>query len=86
MPSDSQEIADLKIEVARLTSLVDNLYKHLGIGQLAASAMDQTDPAIIDAIHGGNKIMAIKLWRERTGVGLKEAKDAVEELARSIGY
>jgi ribosomal protein L7/L12 len=29
------------------------------------------------------KIQAIKLVRERTGIGLKEAKDAVEELERT---
>ncbi len=86
MASDSQDIADLKIEVARLTTLVDNLYKHLGIGQLAATALDQPAPEIVDAIQRGNKIVAIKLWRERTGVGLAEAKNAVEDLARSLGY
>jgi ribosomal protein L7/L12 len=30
----------------------------------------------------GNKIEAIKLYREATGVGLKEAKDAVEAIER----
>jgi ribosomal protein L7/L12 len=86
MPSDAEEIATLKVEVARLTTLVDMLYKHLGIGQLGAAALDQPDPAVVDAIQRGNKIMAIKLWRERTGVGLAEAKNAVESLARSLGY
>jgi ribosomal protein L7/L12 len=33
-------------------------------------------------IERGNKIAAIKLYRERTGLGLKEAKDAVEIIAR----
>jgi hypothetical protein len=33
-------------------------------------------------IRGGNKIAAIKLYRELFGVGLKEAKDAVERLER----
>jgi hypothetical protein len=33
-------------------------------------------------IAAGQKIEAIKLYRERTGVGLKEAKDAVEALER----
>lgn len=32
----------------------------------------------------GKKIDAIKLYRERTGLGLKEAKDAVEALARGV--
>jgi ribosomal protein L7/L12 len=30
--------------------------------------------------HSGNVISAIKLYREHTGLGLKEAKDAVEGL------
>jgi len=33
-------------------------------------------------IHGGNKIQAIKVFRETFGVGLKEAKDAVEAMER----
>ena len=86
MPSDAEEIANLKVEVARLTTLVETLYKHLGIGQLGATSLEQPDPAIVDAIQRGNKIQAIKLWRERTNVGLAEAKDAVEALARSMGY
>lgn len=86
MPSDAEEIAELKLEVARLTTLVDTLYKHLGIGQLGAMALDQPSPEITDAIRAGNTIVAIKLWRQRTGVGLAEAKNAVEDLARSMGY
>ena len=33
---------------------------------------------VIAALKRGNKIEAIKLLREHSGVGLKEAKDAVE--------
>jgi hypothetical protein len=32
----------------------------------------------------GRKIEAIKLYREATGLGLKEAKDAVEDMERSL--
>ncbi len=32
------------------------------------------------ALNGGRKIEAIKLYREATGVGLKEAKDAIDAL------
>lgn len=35
------------------------------------------------ALQRGNKIEAIRLLRERTGLGLKEAKDAVEALPRN---
>ncbi len=36
--------------------------------------------AIADALAAGQKIQAIKLYREYTGKGLKEAKDFVEAL------
>ena len=39
---------------------------------------------ISDAIIGGNKIEAIKVYRDITGYGLKEAKEAVEALTRSL--
>ena len=38
------------------------------------------DPRLIELIQADNKIQAIKLYRELTGVGLAEAKDAVEAL------
>lgn len=39
---------------------------------------DKTD-ALVALILSGQKIAAIKLYREAAGVSLKEAKDAVEE-------
>lgn len=36
---------------------------------------------IVSLLQGGKKIDAIKLYREKTGVGLKEAKDFIEALA-----
>lgn len=36
--------------------------------------------AIEDAVFAGNKINAIKLYREATGEGLKESKDFVDAL------
>jgi len=40
---------------------------------------------ILELVRAGNIIAAIKLHRERTGDGLKDAKDAVEALARAHG-
>ncbi len=37
--------------------------------------------AILEAIYGARKIEAIKLVREVTGCGLKEAKEFVEKLS-----
>ncbi len=43
----------------------------------AASSSD-----VMQLIRQGKKIEAIKLYREQTGVGLKDAKDAVEDIER----
>ncbi|MGC3967546.1 MAG: hypothetical protein QM775_09305 [Pirellulales bacterium] len=40
---------------------------------------------ILELVRRGNMIAAIKLHRERTGEGLKDAKDAVEALAAAHG-
>jgi ribosomal protein L7/L12 len=43
-------------------------------------------PATIDALlRAGQKIEAIKQYRAMHGVGLKEAKDAVDARARELG-
>ena len=39
---------------------------------------------IREEIFAGRKITAIKLYRQFTGDGLKEAKDAVEEMERKL--
>jgi large subunit ribosomal protein L7/L12 len=40
---------------------------------------------VVTLLQGGKKIDAIKLYREKTGLGLKEAKDAVEAIAGRMG-
>lgn len=45
-----------------------------------SSPADHGLTPIAEALFRGNKIEAIKLYRESHGVGLKDAKDAVEEL------
>ena len=42
-------------------------------------------PAVAEAIQRGEKILAIKLYREATGAGLKKAKEYVEEVQRQAG-
>ncbi|OHB72114.1 MAG: hypothetical protein A2V70_10530 [Planctomycetes bacterium RBG_13_63_9] len=43
------------------------------------------DARVLAELQAGRKIAAVKLYREATGLGLKAAKDAVEELARRHG-
>lgn len=41
--------------------------------------------AVLEVMRQGRKIEAIKLYRERTGAGLKQAKEAVDALAAEHG-
>jgi Ribosomal protein L7/L12 C-terminal domain len=54
---------------------VDLILKHLGI-----DPNQGVDEKIMELMKAGQKIEAIKLYREQTGVELKEAKDYVEGL------
>jgi ribosomal protein L7/L12 len=45
---------------------------------------DPITPEIAEAIRSGRKIEAIKLYREAHGVGLKEAKDAVDAYEAAV--
>ncbi len=68
--------------IIRLERQVDFLFRRLGIDPDLALADDDALPtALYDALARGKMIQAIKIYRETTGVGLKEAKDAVEALA-----
>ena len=87
MPSDSERLEELERQVRRQGELIDILYKRLGVGQLDAAGLPSASdgyPDVVDALNAGQLIVAIKLYREHTGVGLKEAKDAVEALARGL--
>lgn len=37
-------------------------------------------PEVVALLQGGRKIEAIKVYREHTGVGLKQAKDTIDEV------
>ena len=39
---------------------------------------------VMEALRAGNKIGAIKLYREATGLGLKESLDAIEAFERKL--
>jgi len=50
----------------------------------AAAAEEQTEFNVILASAGANKIQVIKVVREITGLGLKEAKDLVEAAPKPL--
>jgi large subunit ribosomal protein L7/L12 len=85
--SDQEEIAELKAQVAHLTQLVEQLYYRSGTPAPSNGfpSLDSPPADILDALRSGQKITAIKLWRERTNLGLAEAKDQIDDLERRLG-
>ncbi|WP_217210904.1 ribosomal protein L7/L12 [Streptomyces sp. AC550_RSS872] len=61
--------------VARVERKLDLVLDHLGL--------DGEDPRmgeVVSLVRTGKRVQAIKVYREITGAGLKEAKDAVDRL------
>lgn len=55
-----------------------------GGGAGAAAAEEKTDFDLVLSEAGGNKVGVIKVVREITGLGLKEAKDMVDGAPKTI--
>ena len=55
-----------------------------GGGEAAAPVEEQTEFDVILQAVGGNKINVIKVVREVTALGLKEAKDLVEAAPKAV--
>ncbi|WP_187284862.1 ribosomal protein L7/L12 [Streptomyces sp. uw30] len=62
--------------VARVERKLDLIIDHLGLRE-NEPRMDE----VLTLLRDDKKIQAIKVYREITGAGLKEAKDAVERMA-----
>jgi ribosomal protein L7/L12 len=65
--------------LARLDAKVDALLKHAGI---TFDAFQDVPPAVREALERGQRIEAIRRYREATGTDLKSAKEAVDEVRR----
>lgn len=83
-------VQTLEREVRRLEALVTGLSRRAGLApHELAELREQTRPGIIPEIRAlveqGELIRAIKAYREETGAGLKEAKDAIDALAEGRG-
>lgn len=65
--------------MARLDAKVDALLKASGV---EFDPFRDVPADVRDALERGETILAIKRFRQATGVGLKEAKDFVDEVRR----
>ena len=55
-----------------------------GAGEGAAAVEEQTEFDVILASAGASKVKVIKVVRELTGLGLKEAKDLVDNAPKTV--
>lgn len=93
LKGDAKKIADMleKMTVLEVADLVKALEEKFGVSAAAPAAVmaaapgaaeaageEQTEFNVVLAEAGGNKIAVIKVVKNATGLGLKEAKDLVE--------
>ena len=79
MDTESQIIVRLN----RLERKVDFLLRELNLVEKEEATLPDFDPVlnqVAELVRLNRKIEAIKLYRELTGVGLKEAKEVVDRL------
>ena len=96
---NQQQVVDYikGISVLELSQLVKALEQELGVsaaaampmampaaGAAAAPAEEKTEFTVTLTDIGGNKINVIKVVREVTSLGLKEAKDLVESAPKPV--
>jgi ribosomal protein L7/L12 len=80
MDTESQII----IRLNRLERKVDFLLRELNLVEKEEATLPDFGPVlseVAELVRQNRKIEAIKLYREMTGVGLKEAKEVVDRLS-----
>ena len=78
------EILALRARLAELESRVDFLYNHFGITHVQDT--DMANSRVVEMLKKGNKIEAIKIYREIYNCGLAEAKQAVDAIETRLGF
>lgn len=85
-----------ELSVIELSDLVKTFEEEFGVsaaapvavaaagGAAPAAAEEQTEFDVILTGAGGNKIAVIKVVREITGLGLKEAKEVVDNAPKAV--
>ena len=78
--SRAQAQAGEKARLAATERKLDVVMAHLGVAEPPPE-----EPDVVRFLENGQKIHAIKAYRDRTGAGLAEAKAVVERIARERG-
>jgi ribosomal protein L7/L12 len=78
--SRAKEQSRTTVRLAAVERKLDLVLDHLGIVEPPAE-----EPDVVHYLERGERIQAIKVYRERTGMGLAEAKAAVDRIAQQRG-
>jgi ribosomal protein L7/L12 len=78
MSTEQEAINYLRSRVNELEDRINYIYNHLGLSHNQNPGMQ--DARIRELVRSGNKLEAIKLYRELTGAGLAEAKDTIDKM------
>jgi ribosomal protein L7/L12 len=73
---------EMRGRLSRLDFKLDLLLKHAGVEYDPYKNLPRD---VVDALRRSQKIQAIQRYRKVTGVGLKEAKDFIEDVQRRSG-
>jgi hypothetical protein len=84
MPTEAEFLL-LQSRVRELEDKLQLLYRRLNIDYVDPNADPALSPQIQEALRRGNKIEAIKIYRELTGVGLAEAKQVIDGIESRLG-
>ena len=67
------------------SELVKQIEEAFGVSAAAEEVVEKTEfDAILDSVPADKKIAVLKIVREITGLGLKEAKDLVEAAPKAV--
>ena len=78
------DILALKSRINELEDRLKFIYRKLNIDYVDPNSDPVLSPQIQEALRRGNKIEAIKIYREMTGVGLAEAKQVIDRAEQFI--
>lgn len=81
--STEQELLALRSRINELEDRLKYIYQHLRIEY--SEDPDAANAKVFELIQAGNKIEAIKTYREIHHVGLAEAKQAVDGMEARLG-
>ncbi len=84
MPTEAEFLA-LKSRISELEDKMQLVYRRFNIDYADPNADPARSPQIQEALRRGDKIEAIKIYRQLTNAGLAEAKRAIDNLEANLG-